>query len=88
MLVSYAEGRVRLRFKELQNKATAKTVEQYINAIEGIEMVEVKPLTGSILIQYNPTVLPTQVLLQKGLAALNRHGIELELPAEVLAFVQ
>lgn len=88
MLVSYAEGRVRLRFKELQNNATAKTVEQYINAIEGIEIVEVKPLTGSILIQYNPTILPTPMLLQKGLVALNRYGIELKLPEEVLAFVQ
>lgn len=88
MLVSYAEGRVRLRFVELQNRATAKTVEQYINAIEGIEMVEVKPLTGSILIQYNPRLLPTQILLQKGLDALKRHGIELNLPAEVLALVQ
>lgn len=88
MLVSYAEGRVRLRFKELQNRATAKAVEQCINAIEGIEMVTVKPLTGSILIQYNPAILPTQALLQKGVAALSRHGIELELPAEALACVQ
>lgn len=88
MLVSYAEGRVRLRFKELQNSATAKAVEQYINAIEGIENVEVKSLTGSILIQYNHALLPTQMLLQKGLSALNHHGIEFNLPAEVLAFVR
>lgn len=87
MIVSYTEGRVRLRFKELRNPTTALTVEQYIKAIDGIEAVEVKSMTGSILILYNPAVLPTTTLLQKGVAALNDHGINLNLPAEVLAVV-
>ena len=88
MIVSYTEGRVRLRFKELQDPATAQMVEQYIKAIEGITAVEIKTITGSILIQYDPAVLPTPALLTKGLEALNRHGIELELPAGIPAAAQ
>lgn len=88
MIVSYTEGRVRLRFKELQDPATAVAVEQYIKGIDGIEAVEVKTMTGSILIQYNPAVLPTTILLQKGVAALNDHDINLNLPAEVLAAIE
>lgn len=88
MIVSYTEGRVRLRFKELQDRATAQTVEQYIKAIPGIVAVEIKTMTGSILIQYDPNVLPTPLLLEKGIAALNEHGINLELAPELLAAVQ
>lgn len=88
MIVSYTEGRVRLRFKELQDRTTAQTVEEYIKAIPGIVAVEIKTMTGSILIQYDPKVLPTPLLLEKGIAALNEHGIELNLAPELLAAVQ
>ena len=80
MIVSYAEGRVRLRFKELKNRITALAVEKYISKINGITAVEIKTSTGSILITYDPEILPTEKLFDEGKKALNKLGIELELP--------
>ena len=74
MIVSFVPGRVRLRFAELKDKTLADTVEKRIKETAGITKAEINTLTGSILIQYDPQILPTEKLIEAGkheLAKLN-----------------
>ena len=55
---SYIPGRIRLHSKRLiGNHALCKQVHAYISAYHEIESVDINGLTGSVLIQYQPTLL-------------------------------
>ncbi|MDR2500812.1 MAG: heavy-metal-associated domain-containing protein [Treponema sp.] len=77
MIVSFSPGRVRLRFKELKNKAVAEQAYTRIMANPGITAVEVNPRTGSILIEYDPDALPLDQLMETGRRELERLNIRL-----------
>jgi hypothetical protein len=66
MIVSFCPGRIRLRFRELKDKTTAKTAKMRIQETPGITGVEINTLTGSILIEYDTRILPTEQLLEMG----------------------
>jgi hypothetical protein len=80
MIVSYSPGRIRLRFKELKNGKTAELVLRRLVETPGITRVEVKPLTGSLLIEFDITALPPAELIASGKRELEKLGLHLELP--------
>ena len=79
MIVSFVPGRIRLRFKELKESEAAESVKARIKETPGITKVEINQLTGSILIEYNPAVLPTEKLIEGGKQELAKLGINLDL---------
>lgn len=80
MIVSFCPGRVRLRFRELKDKTTAETASARIRETPGITGVEVNARTGSILIEYDTQVLPTEQLLEMGRRELAQFNIALDVP--------
>jgi copper chaperone CopZ len=80
MVVSFVPGRIRLRFKELKNRGTAELVKSRIMEEPGITKVETNPVTGSILIEYDTKILPTEKLAKAGKRELAKLHIKFELP--------
>ncbi|MDR3171806.1 MAG: ATPase P [Treponema sp.] len=80
MIASFTPGRIRLRFKELKNPSIVEQVRDKIKNIPGITTIEIKPLTGSILIEYDTKTLPTEKLLEMGREELAKVNIEIEIP--------
>ncbi|MFP3042957.1 ATPase P [Treponema primitia] len=80
MIVSYSPGRIRLRFKELRNPGIAEPVSKRIGNTPGITRVEIKPLTGSLLIEFDIAVLPPAEFMAMGKQELEKLGIHLDLP--------
>lgn len=80
MIVSYSPGRVRLRLKELKNPLVAAAVKKRLDSVAGIVNVEVKFMTGSLLIEFDPSVLPPEELFSKGRAELEKYNIRLDMP--------
>ncbi|WP_010258642.1 HMA2 domain-containing protein [Treponema primitia] len=80
MIVSYSPGRIRLRFKELRDPKIAELASKRIENTPGITRVEIKPLTGSLLIEFDIAVLPPAELMVLGKQELEKLGIHLELP--------
>jgi copper chaperone CopZ len=64
MIVSFCPGRVRLRFAELKNPTVSGEVVARIQAVTGITKAEVNQRTGSLLVEYDTKVLPTEKLLE------------------------
>ena len=77
MIVSFYPGRIRLRFKELKDTAAAALVQARIKATPGITGVEINTRTGSLLIEYDTLILPTEKLLEMGKNELAQLNIEL-----------
>jgi copper chaperone CopZ len=80
MIVSFCPGRIRLRFQELKDKTAAETASARIRETPGITGVEVSVLTGSILIEYDTQILPTEKLLETGRRELAKLNIRLDMP--------
>ncbi|GHV03977.1 hypothetical protein AGMMS50229_04330 [Campylobacterota bacterium] len=80
MIVSFCAGRVRLRFAQLRNRAVADEVLKRILAVSGITNAAINTLTGSLLIEYDQSILPAKELLELGRTELATHGIELKMP--------
>jgi copper chaperone CopZ len=80
MIVSFIPGRIRLRFTELKNQELCDQVRARVKEIPGIITVETKALTGSILIEYDEKILPTEKLVSIGREELAKVNIILELP--------
>ena len=80
MIVSFIPGRIRLRFRELKENAAAESARERIAQTPGITLVEVNPISGSILIEYDQTLLPTETLIKTGKQELAKLNINLELP--------
>jgi hypothetical protein len=79
MIVSFIPGRFRLRLVELKNEALAARALPQILAVPGITRAEIKTLTGSLLVEYDPEIIPTEKLLEMGKAALEREGIRADI---------
>jgi hypothetical protein len=84
MIVSYCPGRIRLRFKELKDPALAELVSRRIREVPGITLAEIKPLTGSLLVEFDPELLPPAELFAAGKRELAKLNIPLELPDQFL----
>lgn len=78
MIVSFCPGRVRLRFAELKNPATAAAALARIKGVAGITNAEVNPRTGSLLIEFDTSILPVEKLLATGKTELAKLNIALE----------
>ena len=56
-------GRVRIKIRQLKNNISyAGTIQRYLFEVPGITHLEANPQTGSLLIEYNPTVLEVLTL--------------------------
>ena len=78
MIVSFCPGRVRLRFNELKDEEAAALARTRISATAGVTNVEINTRTGSILIEYDPLILPTATLIELGKTELAYCGIALK----------
>jgi len=84
VLVSFVPGRIRLRLRELKNHlALAESAKTRALEIPGVTKVEINPVTGSILIEYDPAILPTENLMEIGGRELGKLGIKPELPRQI-----
>lgn len=75
MIVSFIPGRVRLRLPELKNQSLAGELLPKIQEIPGVKAVEIKTLTGSLLIEYDPALISTERLLELGRDLARQAGI-------------
>lgn len=67
--------------KELKNPIAAVTVKKHLSEIKGITGVGIKMFTGSMLINFDPKIPPSEILFAKGKKELKKYGIRLEMPA-------
>jgi hypothetical protein len=72
MIESFIDGRVRIRSAALRDPGTLAMVEGLIKAQEGILEVTGNPRTGSLLVCYDPDVIPRENLLAAA-AMLREH---------------
>jgi len=81
VVVSFVPGRIRLRFRELKNHvALAESLKARALEIPGVTRVELNPVTGSILLEYDPGILPTEKLVEIGKREFAKLDINLDLP--------
>jgi len=78
VIVSFVPGRIRLRFRELKEIEAAESAKARIKETPGITKVDINRLTGSILIEYDPAVLSTEKLIEKGKQELAMLNIKLD----------
>jgi hypothetical protein len=76
VIVSFIPGRIRLRLPELKNPAVAAELLPLIRAVPGVKAAEIKTLTGSLLIEYDPRMLSTGRIVDLGKALARRMGID------------
>ena len=82
-------GRVRLRFKALKGCATtADNLQSHLGSVEGIRRVEINPLTGSLLLGYDPCSLRSPQFLDAFSEALGRVFPEKFAPGRVSIIVK
>ncbi len=82
-IVSFIDGRVRLRHPILENTELGSEVSAFIRTIPGIEKVEHKALTGSLLIIYDPEQLHEEELT--GLLAQGGEWLKENAPEHAVA---
>lgn len=68
-VTSFIDGRVRLRHPSLKTSETAEMVAGMMRSVDGVTDVQVKPVTGSLLLYYD-----TQVLSRSDLWDMARQG--------------
>jgi hypothetical protein len=57
-LAHYIPGRIRIRVSKVKGNASlAEDIRQNFSAIAGIHKVEANPLTGSVLVEYDPQMI-------------------------------
>ncbi len=79
-VTSHLAGRVRVRHVALKDSAIGAEFCAFIQSISGIQCLEHKVLTGSLLVHYSPKKLSENVLwasLQQGLDWLNAKAHEM-----------
>ena len=69
MIVSFRDGRVRLRSPALRSKTTLEEVSGMLAAYPGVETIETNARTGSLLVHYDPAAIP-RVHLDMAIAML------------------
>ena len=63
-ITSFVDGRVRLRHPALREAATAELICSVVSGVDGITAVQANPVTGSLLIYYDPEKLSREQLLE------------------------
>jgi hypothetical protein len=72
-------GRLRLKIRGLRRSpSTARQLEGDLRAIDGVTQVEANPLTGNVLICYDPDRLPDEAVVSRlqSLGHLPKPGVE------------
>ena len=62
MIVSFREGRVRLRFPALYSKKILEEIGGMLAAYPGVETIESNARTGSLLVHYDPAAISRERL--------------------------
>jgi hypothetical protein len=75
VIVSFVPGRLRLRLPELKDPVLAAELLPRIRAVPGLKAAEIKTLTGSLLIEYDPALISTEKLIELGRALARQAGI-------------
>ena len=78
-IVSFVDGRVRLRHTALKDAAMAQMAVSVVSGVEGITFVKANPATGSLLIHYNPEQLTREqllVLAEQGMAFFPEESLK------------
>ncbi len=81
-IVSFADGRIRLRHPILHDADLGAEIAQFLQAIPGMEKIEHKALTGSLLIMYDPEQLSIEEL--QGLLAQGGEWLKENAPEHAL----
>lgn len=63
-ITSFIDGRVRLRHPALKQREIADMAAASLGAVDGVTEVKVNPVTGSLLLFYDPEVLSREKLLK------------------------
>ncbi|WP_446424582.1 HMA2 domain-containing protein [Mailhella sp.] len=63
-ITSFVDGRVRLRHPALKDAATAELIRSVVSGVDGITAVQANPVTGSLLIFYDPEKFSREQLLE------------------------
>lgn len=63
-ITSFIDGRVRLRHPALKQREIADMAAASLGAVDGVTEVKVNPVTGSLLLFYDPEVLFREKLLK------------------------
>ncbi len=61
---SFYEGRCRIRHSALKNEETLANVEGFLCNVDGVTAVTTNPRVGSLLLEYDTEILPTDSLMQ------------------------
>lgn len=77
-IVSHFPGRLRVRAEKLRAKGVAAEAAERIGAEPGVSSVTASELTGSLLILYDPALIPLDRLLPAVLAAGELAGVAVE----------
>jgi hypothetical protein len=81
-------GRIRVKISQVKgNPAFAKQLEQTLAGMGMVRWFKVNPLTGSVLIGYDPARLPAFSELQAGKVPSEEVGAELLSLAKVLGLI-
>ena len=87
-IIHFIPGRVRLRIQEIkENAKLAREIQQAFINIPGITTVDMNPLTGSVLIKYDPKSLLQQASLDQLSETLTKYFPSLDLP-KLLAWIK
>lgn len=74
MIASFIDGRVRIRRDELKDPATMELVMGFIRARDGIFDLVPNPRTGSLVVTYDPEIIPRESLLEAAAALEKQLG--------------
>lgn len=64
MIASFFDGRVRIRRDELKDPAAMELIMGFIRSRDGILDLVPNPRTGSLLISYDPEIIPREELFE------------------------
>jgi hypothetical protein len=80
--VHHVPGRLRIRIPEVKgNSAEASSLERRIRAQRGVKSVQTSPLTGSVLVHYDPATASVSTLSQMMLCSAATEPMSRALPA-------
>ncbi len=83
-IVSFSEGRVRLRHPALKDAALGQEICAFLLEMNGIQSLEHKALTGSLLVHYDAQSITEEeihLLLEQGEEWLNENAPQANQPA-------
>jgi len=75
MITSFIPGRVRIRLASLKDPETAANIEALISSHRGIDKAVANPVTGGLLIEYDPAALALETARQ-ALQAIDPGGAD------------